>query len=98
MVLFLPLLAKNTKHISKKAMKIKHFTVFLVFDVKDFDIERNRHFDYYILKRANVQIAEGTLIFFHGLNEKKWENIYLGLMNWLKKPKKPSFFSRLHFT
>jgi len=42
-------------------------------DVKDFDIDRNKHFDYYILKRADVEIAEGTLIFFHGLNEKKWD-------------------------
>lgn len=32
-------------------------------DVKDFDIERNKHFEYYILKRADVEIAEGTLIF-----------------------------------
>jgi len=42
-------------------------------DVNDFDIECNKHFDYYILKRADVKKANETLIFFHGLNEKKWD-------------------------
>jgi len=42
-------------------------------DAKDFDIECNKKFDYYILKRADINKAEGTIIFFHGLNEKKWD-------------------------
>ena len=46
---------------------------FPAIDSKDFDIERNKYFNYYILKRADVEVAEGTIIFFHGLNEKKWD-------------------------
>jgi len=42
-------------------------------DAKDFDIECNKSFDYYILKRADIDNAEGTIIFFHGLNEKRWD-------------------------
>lgn len=42
-------------------------------DLKDFDIACNKQFDYYILKRADIQKAEGSIIFFHGLNEKKWD-------------------------
>ncbi len=42
-------------------------------DAKDFDIACNKSFDYYILKRADIEETEGTIIFFHGLNEKKWD-------------------------
>ena len=42
-------------------------------DSKDYDIECNKSFDYYILKRADIEEAEGTIIFFHGLNEKRWD-------------------------
>lgn len=42
-------------------------------DIKDFDIECNKKFEYYILKRADVETANGYIIFFHGLNEKKWD-------------------------
>ncbi|RLZ10520.1 DUF6051 family protein [Faecalibacter macacae] len=42
-------------------------------DLKDFDIECNKKFDYYILKRADIEKAEGAIIFFHGLNEKRWD-------------------------
>nr|WP_315033421.1 DUF6051 family protein [uncultured Chryseobacterium sp.] len=42
-------------------------------DSKDFDIEYNKKFEYYILKRADVETAKGCIIFFHGLNEKKWD-------------------------
>lgn len=42
-------------------------------DVKDFDISCNKSFEYYILKRADIIQAEGAIIFFHGLNEKKWD-------------------------
>ncbi|PWN68617.1 hypothetical protein C1631_018240 [Chryseobacterium phosphatilyticum] len=42
-------------------------------DSKDFDIECNKRFDYYILKRADIETARGCIIFFHGLNEKKWD-------------------------
>ena len=42
-------------------------------DAKDFDISCNKSFDYYILKRADIEKTEGTIIFFHGLNEKKWD-------------------------
>ncbi|HCN49565.1 MAG TPA: hypothetical protein DIT10_10810 [Chryseobacterium sp.] len=42
-------------------------------DIKDFDIASNKKFEYYILKRADIETAEGCIIFFHGLNEKKWD-------------------------
>ncbi|MBF0596839.1 DUF6051 family protein [Faecalibacter rhinopitheci] len=42
-------------------------------DVKDFEIECNKNFDYYVLKRADIDKVEGSIIFFHGLNEKKWD-------------------------
>jgi hypothetical protein len=42
-------------------------------DVKDFDIACNKNFKYYILKSADVETAKGCIIFFHGLNEKKWD-------------------------
>ncbi|CAI8851616.1 DUF6051 family protein [Chryseobacterium sp. IT-36CA2] len=42
-------------------------------DIKDFDIECNKRFEYHILKRADIEIAQGALFFFHGLNEKKWD-------------------------
>lgn len=42
-------------------------------DTKDFDIDCNKNFEYYILKRADVKTAKGSIIFFHGLNEKKWD-------------------------
>lgn len=42
-------------------------------DIKDFDIECNKRFEYHILKRADVATADGCIIFFHGLNEKKWD-------------------------
>ncbi|WP_292009897.1 DUF6051 family protein [Chryseobacterium sp.] len=42
-------------------------------DIKDIDIECNKHFEYYILKRADVETAKGCILFFHGLNEKKWD-------------------------
>ncbi|CAM2805313.1 hypothetical protein DRF59_14605 [Chryseobacterium flavum] len=42
-------------------------------DIKDFDIECNKKFEYYILKKADIERAEGCIFFFHGLNEKKWD-------------------------
>ena len=42
-------------------------------DVNDFDIDCNKNFDFYILKRLDVISAKECLIFFHGLNEKKWD-------------------------
>lgn len=42
-------------------------------DLKDFDIECNIKFEYYILKRADIETADGCIFFFHGLNEKKWD-------------------------
>lgn len=42
-------------------------------DLKDYDIECNKKFDYFILKRADLEQADGTIIFFHGLNEKRWD-------------------------
>ncbi|AZA78619.1 hypothetical protein EG347_14425 [Chryseobacterium sp. G0186] len=42
-------------------------------DIQDFDIECNKKFEYHILKRADVERAKGCIIFFHGLNEKKWD-------------------------
>ncbi|NIF05796.1 hypothetical protein F3J23_10100 [Chryseobacterium sp. Tr-659] len=42
-------------------------------DIKDFDIECNKKFTYYILKRTDVKTAKGCILFFHGLNEKKWD-------------------------
>ena len=42
-------------------------------DIRDFDIEVNRNFTYTVLQRADIDVAEDVLIFFHGLNEKKWD-------------------------
>ncbi|UKB83995.1 DUF6051 family protein [Chryseobacterium sp. MEBOG06] len=42
-------------------------------DIRDFDIECNKKFEYHILKRADVEVASGCILFFHGLNEKKWD-------------------------
>lgn len=42
-------------------------------DIKDFDIECNKKFEYHILKRADIETAKGVILFFHGLNEKKWD-------------------------
>lgn len=42
-------------------------------DIKDADIECNKNFEYHILKRADIETAKGCIIFFHGLNEKKWD-------------------------
>jgi hypothetical protein len=35
-------------------------------DIKDFDIACNKKFEYYILKRADIETAKGCIIFFHG--------------------------------
>ncbi|PKF75101.1 DUF6051 family protein [Chryseobacterium sp. PMSZPI] len=42
-------------------------------DTRDGDIECNKKFEYYILKRADIETAQGCILFFHGLNEKKWD-------------------------
>lgn len=42
-------------------------------EAKDFDIECNKRFDYYVLKRSDIEQVDGAIIFFHGLNEKKWD-------------------------
>ena len=42
-------------------------------DIKDFEIECNKKFEYYILKSADIEKADGCIFFFHGLNEKKWD-------------------------
>lgn len=52
--------------------KYTHFDLDHV-EATDYDISCNKKFDYYILKRADIQVAEGAIIFFHGLNEKKWD-------------------------
>lgn len=42
-------------------------------DTNDRDIDYNKNFDYYIVKNYNETSAKDVLIFFHGLNEKKWD-------------------------
>lgn len=42
-------------------------------ELRDYEIECNKRFEYYILKCADISQAEGAIIFFHGLNEKKWD-------------------------
>lgn len=42
-------------------------------DIKDFDIDCNKSFQYHILKRADTEKAKGAIFLFHGLNEKKWD-------------------------
>ena len=42
-------------------------------DMKDYEIECNKKFDFYILKPAEEKTVNGCIIFFHGLNEKKWD-------------------------
>lgn len=40
--------------------------------LSDFDIQCNRLFSYYILKTPG-QASKGFILFFHGLNEKRWD-------------------------
>lgn len=53
--------------------KEHHFHDHPAVDINDFDIECNKRFEYYILKRSDVETAKGCIFFFHGLNEKKWD-------------------------
>ena len=62
MVLFYTSCEKPNTFYLRRSNENQTLLVFSI-DVKDFDIDRNKHFDYYILKRADVEIAEGTLIF-----------------------------------
>lgn len=39
----------------------------------DFEIQCNRSFSYYILKTTAPERSKGFILFFHGLNEKKWD-------------------------
>lgn len=58
--------------LSEEADHYREFGIASI-DIKDFEIECNQQFSFYILKRADVQITDGCIIFFHGLNEKKWD-------------------------
>lgn len=57
-------------------------------DINDKDIRNNQKFDYYILKCADIDVAEETLIFFHGLNEKKWDKYLPWAYEFAKRTKK----------
>lgn len=41
--------------------------------VSDYDIPTNKACNYYILKLAGQKQADGYILFFHGLNEKRWD-------------------------
>ena len=42
-------------------------------DRVDYEIECNIHFQYHIVQPLEQKLAEGVIIVFHGLNEKKWD-------------------------
>lgn len=42
-------------------------------ELSDFDIACNQSFSYYILKRSTPERSAGFILFFHGLNEKRWD-------------------------
>lgn len=42
-------------------------------DAFDHEIAGNKEFTYTIIQRNDVEKAEGVLLFYHGLNEKKWD-------------------------
>lgn len=44
-----------------------------VLETSDYDILCNRKFQYHIIQDTNLTQAKGAIIFFHGLNEKKWD-------------------------
>lgn len=42
-------------------------------ETSDFEIECNKVFQYHIIKDSQLPQAKGAIIFFHGLNERKWD-------------------------
>ncbi len=44
-----------------------------VLEASDFHIECNKRFRFHIVQDSSVNSAEGVIIMFHGLNEKKWD-------------------------
>lgn len=42
-------------------------------ETSDFDILCNRKFPFHIVQDSSIKQAKGVIVFFHGLNEKKWE-------------------------
>mgnify|MGYP003398568552 CR=1 FL=1 len=42
-------------------------------DICDDEIKNNQKFTYTILQRLDGEKADGAILFFHGLNEKKWD-------------------------
>lgn len=57
-------------------------------DIKDLDIENNKSFHYYIVKSSDIEVASEVLIFFHGLNEKKWDKYLPWAYELAKRTKK----------
>ena len=57
-------------------------------DIKDLDIENNKSFHYYIVKSSDIEVASEALIFFHGLNEKKWDKYLPWAYELAKRTKK----------
>ncbi|RYD95817.1 MAG: hypothetical protein EOP54_15125 [Sphingobacteriales bacterium] len=41
--------------------------------LSDFGIRCNQSFPYYIIKKSASESAKGFILFFHGLNEKRWD-------------------------
>lgn len=41
--------------------------------LSDFEIRCNQSFSYYIIKSTGQERAKGFILFFHGLNEKRWD-------------------------
>lgn len=52
---------------------INHESVLYKLGTSDFDILCNRNFKYHIIKENTETQANGIVIMFHGLNEKKWD-------------------------
>lgn len=41
--------------------------------LSDFEIRCNQRFPYYVIKSTELESAKGFILFFHGLNEKRWD-------------------------
>lgn len=57
-------------------------------ETSDFHIECNKRFHYHIIQDISINAAEGAIILFHGLNEKKWDKYLPWACEIAKKTKK----------
>ncbi len=56
--------------------------------ISDFNIECNKSFQYHLIQNDETSIANGVIIMFHGLNEKKWDKYLPWAYELAKRTKK----------